>query len=346
MSINDQEQHWRMPAAYLKVFLQHAASEKLPIAELLAGTGLQVDELLTSDQSVSFAETRRVLFNVSRALGPAWHLSLAPRLTIPAHGPLGFAAVTAPDLRASVDVLLRFIGIRGPYLRLAGSVEGEEFVIRLFETTDMGNERNALVELAILGIQALLERTLGREIQGARIALGYPVSPYREQLEAAFHPRLVFEANRHALSFPASWLDEPCALYDEAMHRYLLSRCEEELRLAFGQLPAEIAVRQALLSRPGKLPGLAAIAASQHISPRTLIRRLKKGNTSYQEILEDVRRTMAADYLLNSRMSVASIAYRLGYQDPSNFGRAFRSWFGMPPGSYRHKSKSGTRNFP
>ena len=346
MSINDQEQHWRMPAAYLKVFLQHAASEKLPIDDLLVGTDLQVGELQASDQAVSFGETRQVFSNVSRALGPAWHLSLAPRLTIPSHGPLGFAAVTAPNLRGSVDVLLRFIGIRGPYLRLAGSVEGEEFVIRLYETTDMGDERNALVELGRLAMQALLERPLGREIQGARIALAYPAPPYREQLEAAFHPRLVFGANRHALSFPAAWLDEPCALYDEAMHRYLVTRCEEELRLASGQLPAEIAVRQALLSRPGELPGLAEIAAGQHISPRTLIRRLKSGNTSYQAILEDVRRTMAADYLLNSRMSVASIAYRLGYQDPSNFGRAFRSWFGMPPGTYRSSDRiTGPRPF-
>ncbi len=340
MSMNDREQLWRMPAAYLKVFLQHADSENLPIAQLLEGTSLQTKELLQSDQAVSFSETRKVLSNVSGAMGPGWHLSLAPRLTIPSHGPLGFAAVTAPDLRAAVDVLLRFIGIRGPYLRLAGSVEGEEFVIRLYETTNMGDERNALVELAMLAIQSLLERPLGRELQGASIALTYPAPVYWKKLEAVFHPRLVFDANRHALSFPAEWLDEPCVLFDEAMHRYLVTRCEEELRLASGILPAEIAVRQALLSRPDELPGLAEIAASQNISTRTLIRRLKRGNTSYQAILEDVRKTMAVDYLLYSGMSVASIAYRLGYQDPSNFGRAFRSWFGVPPGEYRKSSRS------
>lgn len=326
-----------MPAAYLKVFLQHAVSEKQSIDELLEGTGLQSGEMLTADQAVSFAATRKVLSNVSARLGPAWHLSLASRLTVPAHGPLGFAAVTASDLRASVDVLLRFFGIRGPFLRLAGAIEEEEFVIRFYETTDMGDERNALVELALLAVQALLERPLGRELQGARIALAYPTPPYREQLEAVFHPSLKYAADRHALSFPAKWLDEPCVLYDEAMHRYLVTRCEDELRLASGMLPAEIAVRQALLSRPDALPGLAEIAANQHISPRTLIRRLKRGNTSYQAILEDVRKTMAVDYLLHSGMSVASIAYRLGYQDPSNFGRAFKSWFGVPPGSYRSR---------
>ena len=120
-----------------------------------------------------------------------------------------------------------------------------------------------------------------------------------------------------------------------SMHRYLVQRCEEEMRSATGVLPAEIAVRRALLARPEVLPRLTEIAASQHVSPRTLIRRLNQGGTSYQAILEDVRKTLAVDYLLHSGMNVTHIAYRLGYKDPSNFGRAFRSWYGVSPGHYR-----------
>ena len=46
-----------MPAAYLKVFLQHAVSEKQSIEELLDGTDLQTGELPAGDQAVSFAAT-------------------------------------------------------------------------------------------------------------------------------------------------------------------------------------------------------------------------------------------------------------------------------------------------
>jgi len=340
MSIKDHDQHWHMPAAYLKVFIQHAASERLPIESLLSGTGLRVERLMQSNQAVSFLETRQVLSNVTRVLGPGWHLSLAHRLTIPSHGPLGFAAVTAPDLRASVDILLRFIGIRAPFVWLAGAVEGDRFVIRLYETTEMGEERLALVELALLSIQGMLERPLGRPFIGARISYAYAPPVYLELLKEVFHPSMEFRASGHQISFPSEWLDEPCVLHDEAMHRYLVMRCEEDLRAVSGILPAEIAVRQALLARPGKLPGLAEIATAQNVSQRTLIRRLKRGETSYKAILEDVRKTLSKDYLLRSDMSVNGIGYRLGYQDPANFGRAFRGWFGASPGRYRilHRS--------
>jgi AraC-like DNA-binding protein len=336
MITNDRE--WRMPAAYLKVILQHANAEKFPLEPLLSGSALTMDQLLQSDQPVGFAQTLQVLSNAERLLGAGWHLSLGPRLTIPSHGPLGFAVVTAPDMRASVDALLRFIGIRASFLWSAGAVEGDQFVIRFFETVDMGDQRSTLMELAALSAQSLLERPLGREIIGASLAFAYRAPPYRQALEQAFHAEVSFEAKRHSLRFPAAWLDEPCALYDEAMHRYLLNRCEEELLTAAGGLPAEIAVRQALLARPGALPGLADIAASQHVSARTLIRRLKKGNTSYQAILDDVRKTLARDYLLNSAMSVTRISWRLGYQDPSNFSRAFRKWYGASPQQYRRRA--------
>ncbi len=324
-----------MPAAYLKVFLQHAASEQLDVDRLLYGSGVQYDQLMHSGSSVSFLEMRQVLANVTRTLGPGWHLLLAQRLTVASHGPLGFAAVTAPDLRAAVDVLLRFTGIRGPFLWLAGTLENDRFVIRLYETTQMEEERQSLVELALLAMQNLLERPLGGEIRDARLTLAYPRPVYVAQLEHAFHAQLEFSASGHKFSFPAKLLDEPCVLHDEAMHRYLLMRCEEDMRAVSGVLPAEIAVRQALLARPDELPSLKSIAAGQHVSPRTLIRRLKRGETSYNAILEDVRKTLAVDYLLRSDLSVNRIGYRLGYQDPSNFGRAFRAWFRMSPGRYR-----------
>jgi len=339
MPLKDQYRDWRVPVAYLKLFLQHAEAEGLSAERLLAGTGLEAARLRVSEEPVEFGATRRAIANVTRAMGPGWHLSLAQRLTLSSHGPLGFAIVTAPDLRAAVSVLLRYIGTRGAWVWLAGAEENDEFVIRMYETLDLGVERQALVELTLLAIQNMLEGPLGREIHGARIALAYPEPEYRDRLAGSFHAQLQFNAGGHLLRFPAAWLNEPCILHDAAMHRYMLSRCEEDLRADAGVLPAEVAVRHALLASPDQLPSLAEIAAGQHVSTRTLIRRLKRGRTSYKAILEHVRRTLAIDYLLHSEMSVASIAFRLAYHDPSNFGRAFRSWFGISPGQYRARAR-------
>ena len=338
--MNQKDQQWTLPAAYLKLFVQHATTVGLELDPLLEGTGLNGRGLLTSETPVDFDAMRRVLGRVTSKFGEGWHLALGERFTVPAHGALGFAVVTAPDVRVAVEVLLRYFGIRGPFLWPSGAVEGDEYVIRFYESRAMGEERRLLVELALLSLQGLIERPLGHTLQGARLAFKYPSPTYRQALEHSFHANLVFDARRHSLRLPLAWLDQPCAMHDEAMHRYLLARCEDELRETAGGLPAEVAVRQALLAVPGRMPSLDEIAASQNLSTRTLIRRLKSGGTSYGAIREGVRRTLATDYLANSRLSVSRIAYRLGYHDPSNFGRAFRGWFGMAPGAYRKNART------
>ena len=341
MPAKDQNEQWRVPVAYLRLFLKYAEESGLPAGRLFDGTGLDAERLAQNDRAVDFEKSRKVLSNATRALGRGWHLSLARQLTIPYHGPLGFAVVTAPNVREAVGVLLRFVGTRSPFVWLAGFQERDEFVVRLYEPVDMGDAREPLIEIVLLSFQNMLERPLGREIRGAHIGLAYPRPAYADQLALSFHADLSFDAAAHSLRFPAAWLDETCILHDAAMHRYLLSRCEEDLRAAAGSIPAELAVRQALLANPERLPGLSEIAADQHVSPRTLIRRLKRGGTSYKAIVEEVRRTLATDHLLHTDLRVASIAARLGYRDPSNFGRAFRAWFGTSPGRYRARARRG-----
>ena len=133
------DRKWRMPATYIKVILQEASAANLPVKPLLAGTDLTQEELLKRDEPIAFSHTLRVLSNSERLLGPGWHLFLASRLTAPSHGPMGFAVVTAPDIRSSVDILLRFMSTRAPFLWSAGTVEGDQFVLRFHEAVDMGD---------------------------------------------------------------------------------------------------------------------------------------------------------------------------------------------------------------
>ena len=341
--MTDMSPSWRMPSAYLKLVVQAVDTAGHSTTAVLDGTGLAADQLLHSEQPVSFESTLRVLGNAERLFGPGWHLGVGQRLTVPAHGPLGFAVVTAPTLSASLDVLLRFMGIRAPFLWSSGGREGEQFVFRFFDAVDMGDQRRTLIELAALSLQGLIERPLGREIQGAHLSLAYAEPVYGDALARAFHCTLAFGQDHHALRLPAAWLDQPCALSDEAMHRYLLLRCEEELAASAGGLPTEVTVRRALLATPGVVPGLTEVAGALHVSPRTLIRRLKREGTSFQAIRDHVRQAQARDHLLNSDLAIAQIAWGLGYQDPSNFGRAFRRWFGVSPRTFRERGGAHPR---
>lgn len=64
----------------------------------------------------------------------------------------------------------------------------------------------------------------------------------------------------------------------------------------------------------------------------------------FLEFILRKRMESAEDLLCNSQMSVTSIAYEMGFQDPSYFTRAFKQHFGCCPSDYRRAEKPLARS--
>ena len=77
------------------------------------------------------------------------------------------------------------------------------------------------------------------------------------------------------------------------------------------------------------------MAAYLHMSESTLQRRLAKEGTRYQRLLDQVRYTLAREYLQQTALPVAEIGLLLGYSDAANFRRSFKRWSGITPSQLR-----------
>jgi AraC-like DNA-binding protein len=51
--------------------------------------------------------------------------------------------------------------------------------------------------------------------------------------------------------------------------------------------------------------------------------------------LQESRTTLAKRYLHDRKLSLAEVAFLVGFSEPSPFHRAFRRWVGMSPAHYR-----------
>ena len=83
------------------------------------------------------------------------------------------------------------------------------------------------------------------------------------------------------------------------------------------------------------IPRKEMVAKRLGLTERTLQRKLQQFDTSYQQILDDLRKEQAIDLLLQSELPIQEIAHRLGFSEPRSFHRSFKSWVGMTPGEYR-----------
>jgi len=122
------------------------------------------------------------------------------------------------------------------------------------------------------------------------------------------------------------------------MYRQLTEQAETYLRSLYNQddIAGELKRKLADLMACGEANADAACRALK-LSRRTLQRRLKAEKTSFQKVLQEVRAVLAVNYLSDERLKSLEIAMLLGYSNISTFTTAFKSWYDMPPATYRQK---------
>ena len=86
----------------------------------------------------------------------------------------------------------------------------------------------------------------------------------------------------------------------------------------------------------GRYPQMPRMAEMLGFSPRSYRRWLALEHTSFQRLLDQVRSEQATYYLQNTDLPLVSIAYSVGFNDVSNFRRAYMRWSGRSPGDVRH----------
>lgn len=115
---------------------------------------------------------------------------------------------------------------------------------------------------------------------------------------------------------------------------------EPELKRRLSELDIEdtysARVRSSLIELlPAGEGSIDNVASKLGLSKRTLQRKLKEEDTTFQKQLNHTRELLARHYLRNPDMTSDDIAYLLGYQDLNSFVRAFNVWTGMTISEYK-----------
>lgn len=81
---------------------------------------------------------------------------------------------------------------------------------------------------------------------------------------------------------------------------------------------------------------VASFAEALHVSPRHLHRKISQATDQSPAVfIRTIRLEHAAHLLTTETSTVASIAFAVGFSDPSHFSKAFRQKYGLSPSAYR-----------
>ena len=183
----------------------------------------------------------------------------------------------------------------------------------------------------LIGTLAVLRKIalLGKAPEAVEVRFTMPLAHGAEAFEETHGCRLAFGCDHDSIVVDRDLLTMPL----KTGHQDLSPPAPgpAETAESIGRLLGELL--------PYAQANIQTVAERLHVSPRTVQRRLKEWGFSFEEILDDVRRTKAVEYLRSGQLTALETAYLLGYSDPAHFTRAFRRWTGVPPRVFLQNGK-------
>jgi AraC-like DNA-binding protein len=303
-------------------------------APLLERLGLSEQDLNKDQNRISAEAQAKLLEFAAEALhDPALGLHLALKVNPREMGLLFYVASAAKDLGEALALFARYCRIVNEAIRVQLkqrdsdlSVEAHFAGVRRFRTA-----QNA--EFGVALILKMLRQITGRNVHPTSITLVHMRNSDSREFERFCGCQVEFGESSGQVVFSAQSLAAPLITEDVHLLDALRPICDAAAKLretAPGSLRSLVENEAQKLLPHGKAQRQ-NIAKRLAMSPRTLARRLADEGTTFEDIVDELRRSLALQYIKNPSISLSQVAWLLGYEGSTSFNHAFRRWTGIPP---------------
>jgi len=196
--------------------------------------------------------------------------------------------------------------------------------------------REVIIEAILILSMRFMSWLVGKVVEPRSVELDFSRNHGADDYRTAFTCPVEYEAERNRFVFSADFLELPLVQNELSLSRFLKDSLTQLIdgNIHNVGLPAQI---RAIISKEygNTFPDFSEICEKLNMTPQTLRRRLKEGNTSYQEIKDAIRKDASVYYLSKPDLSIDEIALLMGFSEASSFHRAFKKWTGKTPSAFR-----------
>jgi len=248
------------------------------------------------------------------------------RQRISSYGAYGYVMATSATFGDAIRIASSYGDLSGTVLRISLRVEHDVGIWRSHEPESLGPVLPFVAEFWRSSQVQLFQQILGRTFPSVHLSFPYPPPKHKRLYRDIFDCPVSFNCDAMEWRFDAAVLNEPCIDADPDVANFCQDYCE-----SFVQRACIAGMSNGNMTAP-------VVAKALNRSVRTFYRQLEREGVNFQSLVDSVLRAVAVDYLANTELPVEEIAHRCGYQDASNFRKAFKRWTdGRMPSSFRER---------
>lgn len=214
--------------------------------------------------------------------------------------------------------------------------DGEQVRIFLLAQDDNGAAKPYLHELLLFNTHRFASWLVQEHLPVQSVQFeSAPMAPDQDYRHMFLGNPILFEQARSQLVLSRGALDKRIAQNEPSLRHFLrhpaLIMLTQDYAINSWTARVRDLVRRQLLD----IAELNDVAGALQVHPQTLRRRLAAEGTTFKDIKNQVRRDTALHFLGKQGLSIEEISYRAGFSESSAFIRAFKSWTGVTPYTYR-----------
>ncbi len=313
----------------------------VPARRLLTEAGLDPRTVETEDARVPFAKTAAFFELAADATDdPCLGLNFGRSRDMRMAGLLWYVGVSSATVGDAIKNLCRYRKVANDAVEMNIEDLDEhgaiEWWFRIPQTQTIRHFR----EFSVTNFLRGLRTWTGRELRPVSLSMRHPRNSHIADFERYFGCPVSFGAPANRVILKTADLETRLPTSDDQLLKLLRGVCEDVLEKRSHAPPTLTEqVELEIVNRLAKGEATLAIVARElGMSARTLSRRLSDLETSFNELLRELRTALANRYLQHSNLNLTEIAFLLGYTEVSTFSSAFKRWTGTTPGAARGRT--------
>ena len=321
---------------YSRLIYQALLDDGYSSNEILRGIGLCAEQLNDEKFRLSIEQHEKFILRALDLTGdPHFVVRLFRRRNATSANFALLAIANGGQVANALNLITRYSKIFTRTLSVRSFDLGEQVGMEL----EPHLEHGLVIHVALSNFILFLDLFFRQVLDGARlltrVEMNVPDTAKLDEFEEALGLPISLACDKTRVYFDRAVLNRTMKQADPQTVRLLMELVERQLLEANAETSFVGTVSALVAERIVSPPTLDEAAKVLGVSPRSLRRKLEKSGTTYQKLVDLTRTRTATQLLKQSNAPIAAVARELGFDNPSDFGRAFKRWTGHSPSSVR-----------
>ena len=270
------------------------------------------------------------------AKDPLFGLHFGESLQLSALGVVGEIIKSSNTVGDGIKIAASLVSVVTDLFRMNVTQTKKKFTIQLIPTVSNDSDftTRQMTDLLMVFIIHELDGLLFEKIKPLAVFFPYVISDQIEY-QRVLRCKPTKSKNQLAIHFDGKYWDEPILSANYELHSFLMQKVNGYSNRGKTETFTSRIYHYLMTNAYLGTRSLEDVASNFNVAPRSFQRRLQDEGITFQQLSDEVRKTLAIHYMEAGKHPIKEIAIMLGYNELSAFSRAFKRWTGKAPTIYQ-----------